>query len=165
MKDRRKNKTKRKVLLALYLAVCLVIIVVAYFHLSRIARNFNTEHLELITGLYAEKMNDSMEYLQNYVQEDIKMIRSMENAQPEEILEQLEKNLDKTVFGDIGFIMNDGEIYGSSSQISQDFCSRRYPRRYSGRLCSIQTRCTDRRRRYLPRRRSGSSSKGNLHAA
>ena len=34
---------------------------------------------------------------------------------PEEILEQLEKNLDKTVFGDIGFIMNDGEIYGSSS--------------------------------------------------
>lgn len=83
MKDRRKNKTKRKVLLALYLAVCLVIIVAAYFHLSRIARNFNTEHLELITGLYAEKMNDSMEYLQNYVQEDIKMIRSMENAQPE----------------------------------------------------------------------------------
>ena len=115
MKDRRKNKTKRKVLLALYLAVCLVIIVAAYFHMSRIARNFNTEHLELITGLYAEKMNDSMEYLQNYVQEDIKMIRSMENAQPEEILEQLEKNLDKTVFGDIGFIMNDGEIYGSSS--------------------------------------------------
>lgn len=110
MKDRRKNKTKRKVLLALYLAVCLVIIVAAYFHLSRIARNFNTEHLELITGLYAEKMNDSMEYLQNYVQEDIKMIRSMENAQPEEILEQLEKNLDKTVFGDIGFIMNDGEF-------------------------------------------------------
>ena len=103
MKDRRKNKTKRKVLLALYLAVCLVIIVAAYFHLSRIAWNFNTEHLELITGLYAEKMNDSMEYLQNYVQEDIKMIRSMENAQPEEILEQLEKNLDKTVFGDIGF--------------------------------------------------------------
>ena len=106
MKDRRKNKRKRKVLLALYLVVCLVIIVAAYFHLSRIARNFNTEHLELITGLYAEKMNDSMEYLQNYVQEDIKMIRSMENAQPEEILEQLEKNLDKTVFGDIGFIMN-----------------------------------------------------------
>lgn len=63
MKDRRKNKTKRKVLLALYLAVCLVIIVAAYFHLSRIARNFNTEHLELITGLYAEKMNDSMEFL------------------------------------------------------------------------------------------------------
>lgn len=118
MKDRRKNKTKRKVLLTLYLAVCLVIIVAAYFHLSRIARNFNTEHLELITGLYAEKMNDSMEYLQNYVQEDIKMIRSMENAQPEEILEQLEKNLDKTVFGDIGFIMKDGEIYGSSCAVS-----------------------------------------------
>ena len=30
----------------------------------------------------------------------------------EEILEQPEKNLDKTVFGDIGFIMKDGEIYG-----------------------------------------------------
>ncbi|MFR8312945.1 MAG: hypothetical protein ACLVBP_11690 [Ruminococcus sp.] len=55
MKDRRKNKTKRKVLLALYLAVCLVIIVAAYFHLSRIARNFNTEHLELITGACTRK--------------------------------------------------------------------------------------------------------------
>jgi hypothetical protein len=66
MKDRRKNKRKRKVLLILYLGICLAIIVAAYFHLSRIARNFNTQHLELITGLYAEKMNDSMEYLQNY---------------------------------------------------------------------------------------------------
>lgn len=102
---------------------------VAYFHLSRIARNFNTEHLELITGLYAEKMNDSMEYLQNYVQEDIKMIRSMENAQPEEILEQLEKNLDKTVFGDIGFIMNDGEIYGGSSCAVSDIKRRSWMRR------------------------------------
>ena len=62
-------------------------------------------------------MNDSMEYLQNYVQEDIKMIRSMENAQPEEILEQLEKNLDKTVFGDIGFIMNDGEIMAAAAAL------------------------------------------------
>ena len=77
MKDRRKNKTKRKVLLALYLAVCHISIVEAYFHLSRIARNFNTEHLELITGLYAEKMNDYMKYLQNYVKEEIKMIRSL----------------------------------------------------------------------------------------
>ena len=78
MKDRRKiNKRKSCWLVSGSLPV---IIVAAYFHLSRIAWNFNTEHLELITGLYAEKMNDSMEYLQNYVQEDIKMIRSMENA-------------------------------------------------------------------------------------
>ena len=61
--------------------------------------------------------------------------------------------------------LDDLKVMAAASQISQDFCSRRYPRRYSERLCSIQTRCTDRRRRYLPRRRSGSSSKGNLHAA
>ena len=54
-RSKKKIKRKKKVLLTLYLAVCLVIIVAAYFHLSRIARNFNTEHLELITGLYAEK--------------------------------------------------------------------------------------------------------------
>ena len=91
MKDRRKNKRKRKVLLILYLGICLAIIVAAYFHLSRIARNFNTQHLELITGLYAEKMNDSMEYLQNYAQEDVKMIQSMENAEPEKLLQRLQK--------------------------------------------------------------------------
>ena len=67
----------------------------AYFHLSRIARKYNTEHLELITSLYAEKMNDSMEYLQNYVQEDVKMIQSMEGETPEKILERLQKNLNQ----------------------------------------------------------------------
>ena len=60
MKNRRKNMKKRGVPLALYLTVCLAIIVSAYFHLSRIAQNFNTQHLELITGLYAEKMNESI---------------------------------------------------------------------------------------------------------
>ena len=90
MKDRRRNKRKRKVLLILYLGICLAIIVAAYFHLSRIARNFNTQHLELITGLYAEKMNDSMEYLQNYAQEDVKMIQSMEIAEPEKLLQRLQ---------------------------------------------------------------------------
>ena len=118
MKDRRKNKRKRKVLLILYLGICLSIIVAAYFHLSRIARNFNTQHLELITGLYAEKMNDSMEYLQNYAQEDVKMIQSMENAEPEKVLQRLQKNLDRTTFCNIGFIMNNGEIYGSDCAVS-----------------------------------------------
>ena len=83
MKNRRKNMKKRGGPLALYLTVCLAIIVSAYFHLSRIAQNFNTQHLELITGLYAEKMNESMEYLQNYVKEDVKMIQAMENKEPE----------------------------------------------------------------------------------
>ena len=89
---------KRGVPLALYLTVCLAIIVSAYFHLSRIAQNFNTQHLELITGLYAEKMNESMEYLQNYVKEDVKMIQAMENKEPEKIQKRLEKNLNQKMF-------------------------------------------------------------------
>ena len=118
MKDRRKHKTKRKMLLVLYLTVCLAIVIAAYFHLSRIARNFNTQHLELITGLYAERMNDSMEYLQNFAQEDVKMIQSMGNSSLEEIQKQLEENLDETVFSNIGIILNNGEIYGSSCTAS-----------------------------------------------
>ena len=118
MKDRRKNRKKRKVLLALYLTVCLAIIVSAYFHLSRIAQNFNTQHLELITGLYAEKMNESMEYLQNYVKEDVKMIQAMEDKQPENIQKRLEKNLNQTMFCNVGFILKNGEIYGSKCAVS-----------------------------------------------
>lgn len=76
---------KRGVPLALYLIVCLAIIVSAYFHLSRIAQNFNTQQLELITGLYAEKMNESMEYLQNYVKEDVKMIADLTLATGEKV--------------------------------------------------------------------------------
>lgn len=102
MKNRRKNMKKRGVPLALYLTVCLAIIVSAYFHLSRIAQNFNTQQLELITGLYAEKMNESMEYLQNYVKEDVKMIQK-----------RLEKNLNQKMFCNVGFILKNGEVYGS----------------------------------------------------
>lgn len=36
-----------------------------------------------------------MEYLQNYVQEDVKMIQSMEGEAPEKILERLQKNLNQ----------------------------------------------------------------------
>ena len=36
-----------------------------------------------------------MEYLQNYVQEDVKMIQSMEGETPEKILERLQKNLNQ----------------------------------------------------------------------
>ena len=118
MKERRKNKKKKRVLLVIYLTVCLAIIVSAYFHLSRIAQNFNTQHLELITGLYAEKMNESMEYLQNYVKEDVKMIQAMENKSPEKIQKRLEKNLNRDMFCNVGFILNNGQIYGSKCSVS-----------------------------------------------
>ena len=98
MKNQRKNMKKRGVPLALYLTVCLAIIVSAYFHLSRIAQNFNTQHLELITGLYAEKMNESMEYLQNYVKEDVKMNQIM--------------------FCNVGFILKNGDVYGSKCAVA-----------------------------------------------
>lgn len=118
MKDQRKNTKKRGVPLALYLTVCLAIIVSAYFHLSRIAQNFNTQHLELITGLYAEKMNESMEYLQNYVKEDVKMIQAMENKEPEKIQKRLEKNLNQKMFCNVGFILKNGEVYGSKCAVA-----------------------------------------------
>lgn len=117
MKDRRKSKN-RMVLFGAYLLTCLAIIVSAYFHLSRIARNFNTEHLELITGLYAEKMNETMEYLRNYAKEDVKMVQAMEGKAPEEILERLETNLDRSVFCNIGFLLKNGEMFGSECTIS-----------------------------------------------
>lgn len=59
MKDRRKSKKKRRGMLVLYLVVCTAVIVIAYFHLTKIAKDYNTEHLELISGLYAEKMNET----------------------------------------------------------------------------------------------------------
>lgn len=118
MKDRRKSGKHRKVLLGLYLTVCLAIIVSAYFHLSQIARNFNTQHLELITGMYAEKMNESMEYLQNYAQEDVKIIEAMEGQSLDKVLNRLESNLDRTMFCNIGFILHDGTIFGSKCTVS-----------------------------------------------
>lgn len=118
MKDRRKNRKKRNLLLVLYLFVCLCIVVIAYFHLSRIARQYNTQHLELITGLYAEKMNESMEYLQSYATEDVELIKAMKDSEPEEIFDFLQDNLDQSVFYDVGFVMSDGEIFGSPCAIA-----------------------------------------------
>lgn len=72
MKDRRKSKKKRRGMLVLYLVVCTAVIVIAYFHLTKIAKDYNTEHLELISGLYAEKMNETIDYLQSYAKENVK---------------------------------------------------------------------------------------------
>ena len=118
MKNQKKSRKKRGILLALYLTVCLLIIVSAYFRLSKIAQNFNTQHLELITGLYAEKMNEEMDYLQNFVEEDVKMIQAMEDKDPDKIQKSLEKNLNQTMFCNIGFIMKNGEVYGSKCAVS-----------------------------------------------
>ena len=113
MSDRRKNTKKRKLYLVGYLSLCLFIILLAYFQLSRMARNYNTQHLELITGLYAEKMNDSMEYLQNYAKDNVKVAQAMEDKTPSQVLAHMEKNLDSTVFCSIGLIGEKGDIYGS----------------------------------------------------
>lgn len=113
MSDRRKKTKKRKLYLAIYLCLCLLIILLAYFQLSRMARDYNTRHLELITGLYAEKMNDSMEYLQNYAQDNVKVAQAMEDKTPSQVLACMEKNLDSRVFCGIGLIGENGEIYGS----------------------------------------------------
>lgn len=118
MKERRKSKKRSKVLLLLYLAVCLGIIVSAYFHLSRIARDYNTQNLELITGLYAEKMNESMEYLQNYAQEDVSFIEASREKSPEELLTALEDTMDQTIFCDLGFILKNQDILGSDCAVS-----------------------------------------------
>ena len=113
MSDRRKNTKKRKLYLVVYLCLSLVIILLAYFQLSRMAREYNTRHLELITGLYAEKMNASMEYLRNYAQDNVKVAQAMEDKTPSEVLERMEKNRDRTVFCSIGLIGENGDIYGN----------------------------------------------------
>ena len=113
MSDRRKNTKKRKLYLAGYLCLCLFIILLAYFQLSRMARDYNTQHLELITGLYAEKMNDSMKYLQNYAQDNVKIAQAMEDKTPSQVLARMEENLDSTIFCGIGLIGEKGNIYGS----------------------------------------------------
>ena len=118
MKERRKNRKKRKLLLVVYLLVCLTMVIAAYFHLRRIARDYNTQHLELITGLYAEKMNESMEYLQSFAEEDVKLIQDMEDKGPEDILKDLESNLNQMIFCNVGLILKNGEILGNSCTVS-----------------------------------------------
>lgn len=118
MKDRRKSKKKRRGMLVLYLVVCTAVIVIAYFHLTKIAKDYNTEHLELISGLYAEKMNETIDYLQSYAKENVKTVRNIEEKEPEEILARLERDLDQTVFCDIGFFVKDGEIYGGACAVA-----------------------------------------------
>lgn len=117
MKDQREDRKKRKRLIILYLMFCIFIVVFAYFHLSKIARDYNTQHMELITGLYAEKMSGAMEYMQSYAAEDAKLIEVMDQVEPEIILEHLQSRLGETVFFDIGLLLNDHQILGSECAI------------------------------------------------
>ena len=109
VKDRRKSKKKRRGMLVLYLVVCTAVIVIAYFHLTKIAKDYNTEHLELISGLYAEKMNETIDYLQSYAKENVKTVRNIEDKEPEEILARLERDLDQTVSYSLTFTRRNGD--------------------------------------------------------
>lgn len=59
-----------------------------------------------------------MEYLQNYVKEDVKMIQAMENKEPKKIQKRLEKNLNQKMFCNVGFILKNGEVYGSKCAVA-----------------------------------------------
>ena len=118
MKDRRKNKTKRNMLLAGYLCCCLFIVVFAYAHLSRIARDYNTQHMELITGLYAEKINSAMEYINNYVTEEAELMEIMENANPQDIMGSLQERMNHMDFANRGLVMKNGEVLGSPGAVT-----------------------------------------------
>lgn len=48
VKDRRKSKKKRRGMLVLYLVVCTTVIVIAYFHLTKIAKDYNMDILTMI---------------------------------------------------------------------------------------------------------------------
>ena len=74
-------------MLVLYLVVCTAVIVIAYFHLTKIAKDYNTEHLELISGLYAEKMNETIDYLQSYAKENVKTVRNIEEKSKRSIVD------------------------------------------------------------------------------
>ena len=52
------------------------------------------------------------------MEEDVKMIQTMEDKNPDKIQKSLEKNLNQTMFCNIGFIMKNGEVYGSKCAVS-----------------------------------------------
>lgn len=94
--------------------MCTAVIVIAYFHLTKIAKDYNTEHLELISGLYAEKMNETIDYLQSYAKENVKTVRNIEEKKPEEILAAFGAQILIRLFFVDRFFMKDGEIYGGA---------------------------------------------------
>lgn len=119
MKDRRKSKRMRSILLVAYLFACLCIVVFAYGHLSRIARDYNAQHMELITGLYAEKVNNAMGYINHYAAEEAKLLEVTEQmADPQDMLELLQQRLGRMAFADRGLILKNGEILASACAIS-----------------------------------------------
>ena len=97
---------------------CLFVVVFAYAHLSKIARDYNTQHMELITGIYAEKVNDAMEYVKNYATEEAKLIETMAQVEPENVLEHMQERLDQMSFANRGLILSDQEILGNTCAVN-----------------------------------------------
>lgn len=118
MKDGKKSRRKRKALLTIYVIACLFVVVFAYAHLSKIARDYNTQHMELITGIYAEKVNDAMEYVKNYATEEAKLIETMAQVEPENVLEHMQERLDQMSFANRGLILSDQEILGNTCAVN-----------------------------------------------
>ena len=104
--------------MTIYVIACLFVVVFAYAHLSKIARDYNTQHMELITGIYAEKVNDAMEYVKNYATEEAKLIETMAQVEPENVLEHMQERLDQMSFANRVLILSDQEILGNTCAVN-----------------------------------------------
>lgn len=115
--DNRQNSNYVRIV-TIYMAFCLVVLMVVSITLSRLISRNNANQLNNTLSIMAEKLNTSFDMMINYITEASILMSSRDDFSFEEGYKELVRTADDMPYYSAGMISDDGTIYGSKGEIA-----------------------------------------------
>lgn len=115
MKKQRKNSSK-SIIIWLYLVISVIGVLVVSERFNALIASHDKELTIDIDNLIAEKMNRSIEYMQQSVDEMARVLSYQDLLELDELYGQLTDSISESDYISIGIIAQDGTVYGHPSE-------------------------------------------------
>lgn len=118
MKEKRKY-SPLAVLISVYLCVSLIGIIMVTRNYNSLIKAHDSEITVDVNSLIAEKMNRSIHYMKNTVDEMATVLSYQDLLEPNQLYDQLLGSIPESEYVSIGVITNDGTVYGTDHEYEE----------------------------------------------
>ncbi len=112
----KKNKDKKIIIIAAYIAFCIMVIFFLTLYLNRAMHKENEEQINRILNLMSEKTDNSLDMMIYYIVETANIISAKENFDYEETYKELVSATGDMPYYSIGLIDINGDVYGTKAE-------------------------------------------------
>ena len=113
---KKKKRISSSILVWIYLVVCVVGIVALSLRFNGLITSHDNELTTDVDQLIAEKMNHSIAYMQQSVEEMANVLSYQDLLEFDQLYEQLTESVPKSDYISIGIVAKDGRVYGHRSE-------------------------------------------------